>query len=1482
MVYMTSFKLKISLLLTIAVMMGSVASAAIPSGYYDNAQGKTQQALLTALETIVNNGKSAQSYAAVWTAFRTTDADSNGKLIDMYSNKLWTYSNDQCGSYSNVGDCYNREHSMPKSWFGGSTSAGPGTDLFHMYPTDGKVNGQRSAYPFGECANGTRLTNGSYVGKGKLGTCTYSGGSGTVFEPDDEYKGDFARTYFYMVTAYNSKQTSWTSSGTNLSGNKYPCFNTWSLNMLLEWHRNDPVSEKETKRNDAVYAIQKNRNPYIDHPELVEYVWGDNKNDAAGWQGTASTTPTLSAPTAGSTVSVGTTTANTAITKSVTIAGSNLTSAITLSLSGTNSGLFALSTTSVSASAANSGTTVTVTYTPTANGTHTATLTLSSSDFSTRTVTLTGTASDSGSGGGDSGSGAYVKVTTDDDIAAGDEILIVYEGSTNGPVILNGSLGNDMDNNKNGLSVTIDNETIEATTEVTAAAFILEDSSDSGYYYIKSKGGYYIGSTSTSSNTLLRSTTDKYNNSIAFSSGNAIILGGRVMRFNNATNTERFRYYSGTTQQPVAIYKKQAGGSSEPEPDPTLTVSPSSASLTATAGTASEPEEIIIDSENNSSDITVSVPSSSVFELSTDQSTWASQLTIDPEGETVFVRVKASATAGNATATLTATVGTLSATCALSATVSEPAAIDTPVATPATDVTDSGFTANWQELTGADGYELHVYTQTSSGSASTETSTLTFTSSCGGSGTADDGAEWTVTSDGAESSYDSTKGIHYGTSSNAVQYIQLATSDISGTISQVVVNASTASGVSATASVTVGGTAFTCNNSETASLSSTATEYTFTGSGTGKIIVRIEKPSSATKAIYAKSVAVTYTTGGGSTTTEITGSPFAINSVSTTSYAVTGLEAETTYHYYVYGKQGGTVATAQSNVIDVPTTATPTLAVAPATLSFSATEGTASAAQSVAITATNNSSAIGVALSGTGASAFELSTDQTTWSSSLSGISATGGTIYARVKASASAGSTYYANLTATAGSLSATCELSATVTAESTDMVFEKITSLSSLVLGRKILIVYEEGNLTFNGNLPTLDATSNMLAVSIDNNTITPENDLVKNATFTLEESNTSGKYYILSNSGFYIGQTSDANGLKSSATSGFDNDISFDEDGNANIVSGDAHLRYNAASGNFRFRYYKSSTYTQQKAIAIYQERVSTTPTTLGEAVGTSSIDLPVNIAYVDGNGIAYGCASAGENQITEGNASEKSANAGTYSDDFTKYDQRDWVAISGLTNPSQYLGKTISGFKGSRDSSKPGYYYVATSQPTSVAAQSGDNNVPTNEYQVHNLVASPDDNDYVRPQVYEYTTKFYASLKKQQNGTWKAFGTSAGNDVSILLDTSLFASTTGWVESSGTNYNTLEGIFVTTSGASSSPRLREVDLGSQSYQFLITKAPTSEDIPTGINGIGNDNETMKVRGIYNLQGQRVRATVPGQLYIINGKKTMVNSVIRDTDF
>ena len=155
------------------------------------------------------------------------------------------------------------------------------TDLYHMYPTDKIVNNKRGNNPFGETANPSWTSANNFS---KLGPCSVEGYSGTVFEPNDEYKGDFARTYFYMVTCYEEKLADWyeanPESRPTLDGNAYPGLSEWQLKMLMRWAKNDPVSEKETNRNNAVYGIQQNRNPFIDYPGLEEYIWGDKKDVA--------------------------------------------------------------------------------------------------------------------------------------------------------------------------------------------------------------------------------------------------------------------------------------------------------------------------------------------------------------------------------------------------------------------------------------------------------------------------------------------------------------------------------------------------------------------------------------------------------------------------------------------------------------------------------------------------------------------------------------------------------------------------------------------------------------------------------------------------------------------------------------------------------------------------------------------------------------------------------------------------------------------------------------------------------------------------------------------------------------------------------------------------------------------------------------------------------------------------------------------------
>ena len=261
--------------------------------YYKPADGKKGKELKTALCGVIydrnEGGDLNTAYKALWTHFRTTDAKPNGKVWDMYSNKReMEFGTDQAGNYSKEGDVYNREHSMPNSWFGGKVMP-MYTDLHHLYPTDGYVNNKRANYPFGETANPSWKSANDFS---KLGKCTYPGYDGVVFEPNDEYKGDFARTYFYMVTCYEEQLPTWytnnAESRPTLDGNKYPGLSDWQLEMLMKWSKNDPVSEKEINRNNAVWDIQNNRNPFIDYPGLEEYIWGDKKDEAFSYDGSAS------------------------------------------------------------------------------------------------------------------------------------------------------------------------------------------------------------------------------------------------------------------------------------------------------------------------------------------------------------------------------------------------------------------------------------------------------------------------------------------------------------------------------------------------------------------------------------------------------------------------------------------------------------------------------------------------------------------------------------------------------------------------------------------------------------------------------------------------------------------------------------------------------------------------------------------------------------------------------------------------------------------------------------------------------------------------------------------------------------------------------------------------------------------------------------------------------------------------------------------
>lgn len=246
--------------------------AQVPENYYSDASGKSGAELKTALFHIIKEPK-VVSYSRLWKAFERTDKkDVTHKVWDMYSDNKFDFLTNRCGNYKKEGDCYNREHAVPKSWF---KEAPPmNSDLFHIYPTDGYVNNRRANHPFGEIG----ITYWTSSNGSKLGQNTFEGYTKTVFEPVDEYKGDFARTFFYMATAYEDRITRWQSD--QIGGSIYPGFTDWSLKLLLKWHREDPVSLKEIRRNEEIFKIQKNRNPYIDYPQLVEHVWGKSTDSA--------------------------------------------------------------------------------------------------------------------------------------------------------------------------------------------------------------------------------------------------------------------------------------------------------------------------------------------------------------------------------------------------------------------------------------------------------------------------------------------------------------------------------------------------------------------------------------------------------------------------------------------------------------------------------------------------------------------------------------------------------------------------------------------------------------------------------------------------------------------------------------------------------------------------------------------------------------------------------------------------------------------------------------------------------------------------------------------------------------------------------------------------------------------------------------------------------------------------------------------------
>lgn len=575
---------KVLAVLLLLAWTGMGVMAQIPNGYYDNANGKTGDDLKVALHDIIDDHTTI-SYAQIWNAFWSTDNKGNGVVWDMYSDipngtPPYTYQlgQHQCGSYEQEGDCYNREHSWPQSWFG--NQATPTTDLHHIFPTDGYVNAERGNYPFGEVGSGGK----TYQNGSKRGPCKSSlGYNGTVFEPIDAYKGDFARALMYMSVRYYGEDGSWGSSGmTNKSVIK-----DWAIDMLLDWCDLDPVSQKEIDRNNVIYnQYQHNRNPFIDHPEYARMIWDENWQGGTYYAITCATglshgsISALESAMEGTTVAIVATpspgymvstysvykTGDTNTTVEVSSNGTFTMPGYAVTVSATfveNNTYYAIAlgavshgSISASATSAKSGTTINLTAMPATGyslyswyvfktGDMNATVNVSGNSFVMPAYDVTvmatfvqGTVS----------SGDYVKVTSALTDWSGD-YLIVYE---NGRKAFDGSL-TVLDANNNTISVTINNSTISSNNETDAAMFTIAPVS--GGYSVKSASGKYIGNNSTSNGLTVSSTA--LVNTISFSNGNVSVRGTQntSLQYNNSAN--RFRYYA-STQNSIQLYKKSA------------------------------------------------------------------------------------------------------------------------------------------------------------------------------------------------------------------------------------------------------------------------------------------------------------------------------------------------------------------------------------------------------------------------------------------------------------------------------------------------------------------------------------------------------------------------------------------------------------------------------------------------------------------------------------------------------------------------------------------------------------------------------------------------------------------------------------------------------------------------------------------------------------------------------------------------------------
>ncbi len=362
--------------------------AQIPSGYYDSAIGKKQAELKTALHLIVMKATPpgyGSGASSTWGAFPKTDIrPEDGTVWDMYSSNHIAFNGTSAASGMNI------EHSVANSWWGGTTGQ-TYNDLFNLNPSNSSANSSKGSWPIAVVDISTTYTNGVIkVGK----SSSRPGGTIDAWEPADEYKGDFARSYMYMVTSYEDFSAKWTGNSVNqLDNNTYPVFEQWTVDLFLKWCAQDPVSQKEIDRNNEIYKIQGNRNPYIDYPLMAEYVWGKLSTVPFTPNGNVSI-PFLSSPAVGTTVDFGKVVYLQTDTASIFIKASNLKGDLSVSIGGANAADFSIQSNIVAKATAEAGYKLLIQFNANSIGAKTAQLSISGDSITSTSVILKVVSSD--------------------------------------------------------------------------------------------------------------------------------------------------------------------------------------------------------------------------------------------------------------------------------------------------------------------------------------------------------------------------------------------------------------------------------------------------------------------------------------------------------------------------------------------------------------------------------------------------------------------------------------------------------------------------------------------------------------------------------------------------------------------------------------------------------------------------------------------------------------------------------------------------------------------------------------------------------------------------------------------------------------------------------------------------------------------------------------------------------------------------------